>query len=358
MLPCAERGTLTANSSAELGDVMRLLWLALILVGWTVNSSVAGPLEDGLAAASKGDFATALELWKPLAEQGNADAQYNLGLLYENGSGVSRNSNEAMRWYGKAAAQGNILARAKLDLAYEAARKAQEERKALAAQAAEEEEARRRAAEKQKADELAQRHQNADTPILLVPDRREWAVERPQVEAQRKADELKRQEEQRKAEEAKRHAMAAAEEERRKAEELRKRKADEDGKRSAEAAENALGLSLLTRLHIQVALKAKGFDSGLPDGSFGARTRKMIEEWQRANGHSATGYVTKEQVDRLLQEASVEIQKFDDEARRRALLRQQQQELRQREGGAAEEPPMQVPAPPPAPPPRIKLNLQ
>ena len=42
----------------------------------------------GLTAAQNGDFATAFKEWKPLAEQGYASAQYNLGAIYENGWGV------------------------------------------------------------------------------------------------------------------------------------------------------------------------------------------------------------------------------------------------------------------------------
>ncbi len=50
--------------------------------------AVAGPFEDGVAAYKRGDYATALRLWRPLAEQGDADAQFNLGLMYANGEGV------------------------------------------------------------------------------------------------------------------------------------------------------------------------------------------------------------------------------------------------------------------------------
>src|SRR5580700_11837649 len=46
------------------------------------------PVEEGRDAARRGDFATALELWRPLAELGNAAAQYHLGVAYELGDGV------------------------------------------------------------------------------------------------------------------------------------------------------------------------------------------------------------------------------------------------------------------------------
>ena len=55
----------------------------------TLSSPVAAQdFQKGLAAAQAGDFATALQEWKPLAEAGDVDAQYNLGIMYDNGDGV------------------------------------------------------------------------------------------------------------------------------------------------------------------------------------------------------------------------------------------------------------------------------
>jgi len=42
--------------------------------------------QDGLDAGLKGDYETALKIWQPLAEQGDIDAQYSLGWMYEDGS--------------------------------------------------------------------------------------------------------------------------------------------------------------------------------------------------------------------------------------------------------------------------------
>jgi TPR repeat protein len=55
---------------------------ALIFAVGFAGLAVAGPYEDGVAAYEKGDYATALRVWRPLAEQGNAMAQYNLGVMY------------------------------------------------------------------------------------------------------------------------------------------------------------------------------------------------------------------------------------------------------------------------------------
>ena len=62
--------------------------LVLLLSFLQASSAIAGPYEDGEAAADSGDFKKAIELWRPLAEQGNAAAQYSLGWLYRNGKGV------------------------------------------------------------------------------------------------------------------------------------------------------------------------------------------------------------------------------------------------------------------------------
>ena len=64
----------------------------------------------GMDAYARGDYATALREWQPLAEQGDPSAQFYLGLLYENGDGVPRDFSKAREWYQKAAAQGEAKA--------------------------------------------------------------------------------------------------------------------------------------------------------------------------------------------------------------------------------------------------------
>ena len=58
-------------------------------------------------AAKSGDFATALREWKPLAEQGIADAQFKLGLMYSLGRSVPQDYKTAVKWYRLAAEQGH-----------------------------------------------------------------------------------------------------------------------------------------------------------------------------------------------------------------------------------------------------------
>ena len=66
--------------------------------------------QAGMDARNRGNFAKALREWRPLAEQGDARAQYYLGLLYENGDGVPQDYVKAHEWYEKSAAQGEANA--------------------------------------------------------------------------------------------------------------------------------------------------------------------------------------------------------------------------------------------------------
>ena len=80
------------------------------------NPVVAGPLEDANAAIKRRDYATAVRLIRPLAEQGNANAQYNLGTFYDNGLGVPQDKVRAYMWFSLSAAQGREGAAAFRDL--------------------------------------------------------------------------------------------------------------------------------------------------------------------------------------------------------------------------------------------------
>jgi len=89
--------------------------LAALVVSLSLAAPVlAGPFEDGRAAYNRGEYATALRLWHPLAEQGDAIVQLNLGLLYYWGHGVLQDSVqnyvEAHKWFNLAAARGNLSA--------------------------------------------------------------------------------------------------------------------------------------------------------------------------------------------------------------------------------------------------------
>lgn len=100
--------TLDANSCLKTGFLMRALGIAFVLIlllslaapGW-------GQTGEGYDAFNRGDYRTAQRIWRRLAEQGDAGAQYNLGLLYRHGLGVERHRVTAAKWYVRAAEGGN-----------------------------------------------------------------------------------------------------------------------------------------------------------------------------------------------------------------------------------------------------------
>ena len=78
----------------------------------------AGVFEDGVAAKDRGDFARALQLLTPLAQQGDAASQFQLSLLYRNGQGVPGNAAESLRWLRQSAHGGHAAAQSNLGAAY------------------------------------------------------------------------------------------------------------------------------------------------------------------------------------------------------------------------------------------------
>ena len=96
------------------------LGFSLLLANVSVCS--AADIDDfmkGLAAYNAKDYAAALREWRPLAAQGYAGAQYNLGVMYKLGQGVTQDYKEAARLYGLAAAQGYAGAQYNLGVMYE-----------------------------------------------------------------------------------------------------------------------------------------------------------------------------------------------------------------------------------------------
>ena len=75
-------------------------------------------LNAGLAALKREHYATALRSWLPLAEAGDPEAQANVGYMYEEGLGVSQQSDVAIDWYEKAAASGSMQANHNLGMIF------------------------------------------------------------------------------------------------------------------------------------------------------------------------------------------------------------------------------------------------
>jgi len=86
--------------------ILRHSVTAIILLLGFATSVAAGPLEDADAAVKRRDYATAVRLIGPLAEQGDASAQYMLGVFYDNGLGVPQDRVRAHMWLNLAARQG------------------------------------------------------------------------------------------------------------------------------------------------------------------------------------------------------------------------------------------------------------
>lgn len=97
---------------------LRAAVAALILAIGFAGTVAAGPGEDALHAVERGDYATAMRLWRPLADQGDAKAQFSLGIMYANGFGVRQDFAAAMTWYRKAADQGDATAQYNLGRMY------------------------------------------------------------------------------------------------------------------------------------------------------------------------------------------------------------------------------------------------
>lgn len=80
--------------------------LVIVALCLLVALPVRADSDDGAEAYERGDYATALKEWRPLAEQGNAGAQTLLGLIYDNGYGVPQDFVQAHMWWNLTAAQG------------------------------------------------------------------------------------------------------------------------------------------------------------------------------------------------------------------------------------------------------------
>lgn len=91
-----------------------LLWLGLVLPAASACADPVSELDEGYlqaaAAAQRGDYVIAYCFWHPLAEQGDAEAQYALGWMYHNGYGLVSDDQRARFWWEKAIAQEHVEA--------------------------------------------------------------------------------------------------------------------------------------------------------------------------------------------------------------------------------------------------------
>src|SRR5438552_6777086 len=76
-------------------DSLEQAWAALVA---TIRRATARLQDRGIGAFERGDYSVALAVWRPVADQGNEFAQYNIGWMYDLGLGVQQNDEQAVRW--------------------------------------------------------------------------------------------------------------------------------------------------------------------------------------------------------------------------------------------------------------------
>ena len=91
------------------------------LIGAIMAALIVAPLpaqtvKSGIDQWQSGNYVDAVAIWRPLAEAGDADAQFNLGQAYRLGRGMPTNVAESQKWFERAAAQGHVDAETTLGL--------------------------------------------------------------------------------------------------------------------------------------------------------------------------------------------------------------------------------------------------
>lgn len=93
------------NCSTAVAAVITLVFSS---AGWGAD------FESGQDAFSAGDYEAAIAEWQPLAEAGDAEGQFGMGLLYTNGFGVPFDNDQGLKWYQLSADQGHGQAQCNL----------------------------------------------------------------------------------------------------------------------------------------------------------------------------------------------------------------------------------------------------
>ena len=93
--------------SSLLTTFLTISAFGLLTAAPIAQADVTQDFDRAATAHRQGDYQTAARLWRPLAEQGVVNAQFNLGQMYRFGDGVAQDYAEALKWYRKAAEQGD-----------------------------------------------------------------------------------------------------------------------------------------------------------------------------------------------------------------------------------------------------------
>jgi TPR repeat protein len=263
------------------------------------------------------DYKTAVKWYTLAAKQGNAESQYNLGLMYQKGLSVPQDNETALEWYTLAAKQGYARAQLNLGLMYAKGEGvpqgddvSQDDENAL------------------KWWKLAAKQGNADAQYILgtlydngqgVSQDYEialkWyilAAKQGNADAQNNLKILEKKisrikNPQKKISRIKNTPTVTAKNSlpsssgsvEKENERLRKRIAELEGQKKSKPE---TGVSLAKK--IQKALLVLGLYSGKLDGTIGVRTRSAIRGWQKRNGYPETGKITETQIGKLKQDAS------------------------------------------------------
>lgn len=104
-------------SSFLVGLIVNRRYLVVgALLFWAATSVSAQSVKSGIEAWQRSDYSGAVAIWRPLAEKGDPDAEFNLGQAYRLGRGVPINLAAAKTWFERAAGQGHIDAQTTLGL--------------------------------------------------------------------------------------------------------------------------------------------------------------------------------------------------------------------------------------------------
>ena len=107
------------NSKVEHPTLIHMASILMTLLVLTpLTRTEAADFQAGMEAYDRGDFTAALRELRPLVEQGHAEAQALLGVMYAEGNGVPQDDVEAVKWFRKAAEQGVAVAQMGLGAMY------------------------------------------------------------------------------------------------------------------------------------------------------------------------------------------------------------------------------------------------
>lgn len=98
--------------------IRKIAFLMTVVIGFISTPSYADNA-TGEEAYASGDYDLAFQEFTKAAEQGDINAQYNLGVMYEHGHGVEQSDLKAGEWYQLAADNGHPEAPTALQLLYE-----------------------------------------------------------------------------------------------------------------------------------------------------------------------------------------------------------------------------------------------